>query len=239
MRKASDKSISEATRNAILEATLRLLEERGSLDIPQAEIASAAGVSRQSLFYAFGSRTGLLIALVRRVDEGSVHVARLGVLSRGDRADRALLGEYVDVFIDYLPSVYPIGVLLDAAALTDADARAALDDRMKGALLGGLVTVMRRLEAAGWLAEGLDARTAAELVLSIVQFSAWRHLVVECGWSAEAFRTSRHLILDRVVLAAMQRPAPVVSARSTRAARDRPVAAAKRRAGGRAKKPGH
>jgi AcrR family transcriptional regulator len=201
----SGKTISEATRQAILDAALAHVQDRESLDFAQADIAAAAGVTRQTVFYAFGSRTGLLVAMVRHLDDLTDHVSRLRELSRGTRCDRELLRDYVDAYVDYLPLIYPVGVLLEAAALTDPAARAALDDRMKGALLSGFVAIMGRLAAAGLLAEGVSPESAAELAWSLVQFSEWRHLVVECGWHADAFRRSRHDLLERVLLAPARR----------------------------------
>ena len=54
------KTISPETRTAILAAAWELISTRGRTDVGQAEIAAAAKVSRQTVFYAFGNRAGLL-----------------------------------------------------------------------------------------------------------------------------------------------------------------------------------
>lgn len=193
--------ITEKTRTAILNATWSLIVEKGQLEVGQAEIAAAAGVSRQTVYLAFGNRAGLLTAMARNKDLQSDHVARLGEISRSGTATPADLLRYVGIWLDYLPVIYPVGILLDAAALTDREAADAWDDRMKGALLAGLRRILGHLAKDGHLARGLEANRAAELVWSLIHPTSWRQLVVGCGWSAEDFRRSRIEIIRSIVLA--------------------------------------
>ena len=81
------RSISEQTRAAILEAAWRLIEREGKVDIGQGAIAAEAGVSRQSIFYAFGNRTGLLTAMARHRDQQSPRLARLLEVANERRMD--------------------------------------------------------------------------------------------------------------------------------------------------------
>ena len=182
------KTISDATKDGILAAAWRLISERGRIDVSQADIAKAAGVSRQTVFYAFGARTDLLIAMVRHRDGQSDHVARLNALARGDGADAATLQAFVEVWLDYLPLIYPVGSLLDAAALTDRDARAAWDDRIRGALHSGISTIVERMGRAGSLS--CPPEIAAAEIWAFVHPRTWRSLVVDLGWSAAEFRAS-------------------------------------------------
>lgn len=194
--------ISEATRTAVLNATWSLMADKKRLDVSQAEIAAAAGVSRQTLFIAFGSRAGLLTAMARNKDRQSDHVARLIEGSRAETVDPAGFLRYVGTWLDYLPLIYPVGILLDAASLTDAEAAAAWDDRMKGALLAGLKRILARLEKAGHLRSGVRPERGAESIWSLIHPTAWRQLVVECGWTPEEFRRSRLEIIESTVLEA-------------------------------------
>jgi AcrR family transcriptional regulator len=196
-----NKLISEKTRTAILDATWSLVGERKRLDISQTEIAAAAGVSRQTVYLAFGNRAGLLTAMARNKDLQSDHVGRLGKISHAGTVTRDDFQRYIEIWLDYLPLIYPIGILLDAAALADPEAAAAWDDRMKGALLAGLKRICRHLAKRGELVSGLKPDRAAELVWSLIHPAAWRHLVVECGWSPQDFRRSRLAIIRATVLA--------------------------------------
>lgn len=193
--------ITEKTREAILKATWSLIAKKRRLDVSQAEIAAAAGVTRQTIYVAFGTRAGLLTAMVRNMDEQSDHAARLAEISRAEAATPADFLRYVDIWLDYLPLIYPVGILLDSAALTDEEAAAAWDDRMKGALLAGLKRILHRLGKGGHLAPGWNADEAAELVWSLLHPASWRLLVVGCGWSAKAFAQSRLAVIRSTVLA--------------------------------------
>jgi AcrR family transcriptional regulator len=193
--------ISEETKTAILNAAWSLIAKRKRLDVGQAEIAAAAGVSRQAVYVAFGNRAGLLTAMVRNMDTRSDHVARLGAISQAATADVADFLRYVDIWLDYLQLIYPVGILLDAAALTDAEAALAWDDRMKGALLAGLKRILGHLSKAGQLAAGWKPDRAAEMVWSLTHPSMWRLLGVGCGWSAAEFRDSRLAIIRSTLLA--------------------------------------
>jgi AcrR family transcriptional regulator len=198
--------ISEETRAAILTATWALIAEKRRLDVGQAEIAAAAGVSRQTVYLAFGNRAGLLTAMARHKDAQTDHVARLRAISRAETVTAADFFRYVGVWLDYLPLIYPVGILLDAASLTDPDARSAWDDRMKAAFLAGLKRALRHLAERGELAPGCDAGHAATLVWSLLHPTAWRQLVVDCGWSAGEFGRSRLAIIRATILVDRRRP---------------------------------
>lgn len=193
-------AITEKTRTAILKATWSLIAKRRRLDVSQSEIAAAAGVTRQTVYIAFGTRAGLLTAMVRNMDARSDHAARLGAIAQAEAIAPADFLRFLDIWFDYLPLIYPVGILLDAAALTDEEAAQAWDDRMKGAVLAGLKRIMRMLAKGGHLAADFDADSAAALVWSLVHPTAWRQLVAGCGWSAADFRRSRVLIVQAAVL---------------------------------------
>lgn len=191
------KSISDETKRAILEAAWDLMTDAGQADVAMAAVAERAGVSRQTVFYAFGGRPGLLLAMVRHKDTRSDHVARLRAITAKPDPDPASLLEYSEVWLDYLPLIYPVGILLDAASWTDAEAAAAWDDRMRHALLGGY----KRLAHAIHQGHGLprDPDETAESIWALVHPTAYRRLVEECGWSPEKFRI-RQLDMIRLLI---------------------------------------
>lgn len=200
------KPITDATKAAILDAAWVLIADKGRVDVSQSEIASAAGVSRQTIFYAFGSRAGLLTAMARHKDERTDHVARLTAHARsaGDPVEAFL--DYTAVWLDYLPEVYPVAVLLDAAALTDADAKAAIDDRLVHALLGGFQRLAGRVAEAGRLRPGVAPAEVAQEIWSATHVSTWWRLVVECGWTRERFVATRLALVQSHILERAGRP---------------------------------
>ncbi|MCA9734998.1 helix-turn-helix transcriptional regulator, partial [candidate division KSB1 bacterium] len=57
------------TRTRILEVTWHLMEQQRGQGVRLADVAAAAGVSRQAVYLHFGSRTELMIATTAYVDE--------------------------------------------------------------------------------------------------------------------------------------------------------------------------
>lgn len=197
------KTISDETRATILDAAWELIASRGRADVGQSEIAAAAGVSRQTVFYAFGSRAGLLQAMVARHDDTLPALERMMATGQNrDPTPEALLA-VIAAWLDYLPEVYPVAALLDAAALTDAEAKAAIECRMVGRLLAGLTARVKGMAKAETLGAGRDPVRTAEAIWELVHFPAWRLLVIDRGWSPAAFRDNR-LELVRALIA----PAP-------------------------------
>jgi len=189
------KAISEETRHAVLVAAWELMSRKGRLDAGMAQIAAAAGVTRQTLFYAFGSRAGLLVAMVRHKDARGPHAARLGAIARGRGASAATLLRFLDAWLDYLPHVYPVAIQLEGAAPTDADAAAAWNDRFLKGVRRGFEMILVRMAAAGALSPASDPERLADACLALVVPSTWRLLVVECGWTRERYRRSRRALV--------------------------------------------
>lgn len=180
------KSISDDTKRSILEAAWALISERGRTDIAMAEIAARADVSRQTVFYAFGGRPSLLLAMVRHRDTTTDHVARLRSILGEPAPDAETLIRFAGIWLDYLPIIYPVGILLDAASTSDPEAAAAWNDRMIGALLGGFRALVQAVQKGHGLPGQSDR--LADAIWALVHPTMYRRLVVECGWSDEDFR---------------------------------------------------
>lgn len=194
--------ISDETRAKILEAAWDLMAEQRRLDVGMAEIAAAAGVTRQTLFLAFGNRAGVLVAMARHQDtRGNDVLAMRQIAATG--ADIAALHAFVDAWLDYLPSVYPVAIQLETSSLSDADANAAWQDRIfSQGVRVGLDRILGQIAAGGGLDAEQDPARLADLCLSLLVPSAWRYLVVERGWTAEAFANSRHTLIDALLAGA-------------------------------------
>jgi AcrR family transcriptional regulator len=200
MSKARTSPLSPETSQAILDAAWRLICERGRADVSLGEIATAAGVTRQSIYIGFGGRAGLLIAMARNADNKSEHSRRMRAISDGAADNPQALHDYVEAWLAHLPEIYPVGVLLSAAAVTDGEAAAVFEDRMIASLHGRYRQILKRLARAGHLAEGWSAERAADLCWSLTHIEAWRQLVVERGWSPAAFLANRQAIIAGTVL---------------------------------------
>lgn len=170
-----------STRESLLETAWSLLR-RDPSDASMARIAAEAGVSRQAVYLHFRTRAGLLLALVRWIDE------RERIAERFQQAAQlpspaAVLTEHMRVWLDYLPRLHPVPRFL-SRAVHDPAASAAWNDRMTE-----LEKVYRRplraLHAAGALRKELTAEQALALVRAIVSVDAWDYLVNQRGWRQE------------------------------------------------------
>lgn len=169
------------TRVTILEAARRLVTEPGRRSVSMAEIASAAGVSRQGVYLHFETRTQLLVALVRHVDE--VH-GFADLVRKCERAGdaRAILSEFIGAWAGYVARITDVARAMRAAAATDVDAALAWRDRMSG-FTGVCARFVERLEAEGALADQWSVSAAADFLATLLSIANWQELIEERGWS--------------------------------------------------------
>jgi AcrR family transcriptional regulator len=180
-----------ATRDRVLQVARQLISKRGNAAISLVEVAAEAGLSRQTLYLLFGSRAGLLLAMVDQIDESSAAPATLAGLRQNLPAAEAF-EPYVRGWFEYLPVVLPVARALSAAATSgDADARVAWDSRMR-LLRGGFLQITKGLRAAGRLREGWTPEAAADWMFAQTHVDTWQHLVVDGGWKPAA-------AVDRIV----------------------------------------
>lgn len=173
------------TRERVLQVTRSMIAKRGNAAISLVEVAAEAGLSRQALYLLFGSRSGLLLALVDQLDDASEVPRRLAAL-RQDLPAADAFEPYLRAWFDYLPVVLPVArALLAAAATGDADARRAWDSRMQK-LRGGFLQLAKGLKTAGLLRDGWTAEAAADWIFTLTHVDVWQHLVVESGWKPQA-----------------------------------------------------
>lgn len=186
------------TRESILEAARRVLEERGYHAVGLASVASAAGVSRQSIYLHFGSKSSLLLALVAYVDE------REGLRDLAEDVERAPtavegLHRYVDLVATLTPRVHRTALVLDSARATEPDAAAAWDDRMasRRRRCRRLVT---RLREEGRLAPSWSPEEAADFMWAASSMRVWEDLVVRRRWSRRRFRRHLGRVLEQTLV---------------------------------------
>jgi AcrR family transcriptional regulator len=189
--------VSNETKERILDAAWALVRERGPHAVTIADIAAAAGVSRQLVYFHFANRAGLLVAMARRYDTRSGFRAR--ALATRDLPAAAALPALMRAWHAYLPEILPIAQALEAAAITGEDGAAAWHDRM-GELREAFRYAVERLEADGGLAPGWSVDAAADWVWARCQPSNWRHLVGERGWDVHEYaRRSEATVLHEIV----------------------------------------
>lgn len=174
---------SERTRRDILDAAWDLIAERGAA-VSMSEIAAAVGMTRQSIYVHFGSRGGLLMALVRRADERFYiwegFAAAMEVEDPAARLDACLV-----VWLEFVPNIHPVATDLIRLRATDEDAAQAWSDRMSD-LLSFYRRLVGGLQKDGILAPQWSVPRAADYLWAASSVQAWDLLVRDRGWSREA-----------------------------------------------------
>ena len=185
-------------RHAILDAARRLFEDKDFMSVTLDEVARKAGVSRQAVYVNFGSRAGLLVALVGYVDEiGGLQVKIAKVLDNSTAV--GALEALVDFRARYAPSIFRLATHVDAARRFDADAEATWQDRMRYRYAHSRA-VAQRLAAEGVLAAGWTEAEVADLIWSLTSIRTYEDLVVDRGWSLNRYRRRvKALLLGAVV----------------------------------------
>ena len=118
----------EKTREDILDAAWDLISVEGA-DVSVARIAKSAGISRQSVYDHFGTRGGMIFAMVRRIDERlSIKEELFAAFEKPD--PRARLAITIDTWIDFVKEIYPVATDLIRLRATDQDVANAWEDRM-------------------------------------------------------------------------------------------------------------
>ena len=184
-RKAAAPAAPEpGTRERVLQVTRALIAKRGNAAISLVDVAAEAGLSRQALYLMFGSRSGLLLAVVDDLDDTSQVPARLAALRQGMPATDSF-EPYLRTWFEYIPVVLPV-----ARAL--AGRRGHRRRRREPRMGQPHAEAARRLPAAGQgaqvrgpAARGLDPEAAADWIFVQTHVDVWQHLVVESGWKPQ------------------------------------------------------
>lgn len=183
------------TRSRILEAAWALILDRGTSGVTVAEIAAAASVSRQLVYFHFENRAGLLVAMTRHHDVKSGFLERVA-------ASRSLapvegIEELLRAWYGYIPEILPVARALEAAVVTGDDGGAAWLDRMDD-LREAFRIAVERVEGTGRLAEGWTVEDATDWIWARSHLTTWQHLVGERGWSPEDYeeRSLRSILAE-------------------------------------------
>jgi AcrR family transcriptional regulator len=150
-------------RRAILIAAVAVLMEKGYARASTLEIATRARVSKRELYAEFGSKRGILEALI---DAGSAEMqVPLTPAEIGDRhALASALTAYGVAALSTLSNPYVLAMyrLAIAEAPGNTELGEILDTRGREPNRRALVEVMRRGQAAGFLGAGEPDRIAQE-----------------------------------------------------------------------------
>ena len=173
------------TRTRILEATVQALEKTGGHGVRMGDIARESGISRQAVYLHFASRTDLLVAATRYLDE-KLDVEQRLAPSRAATSGVERLRLYIECWGNYIPEIYGVAKALMMARDADDAAAAAWQDRML-AMRDGCRAAIDALHADGTLAAGWTRPKATDVLWTMLLVPNWENLTAECGWSTKQY----------------------------------------------------
>lgn len=185
------------TKERILKAAWDLLERDESTTggqaarsqvrpaVKMADIAKAAGISRQAVYLHYENRADLLVATTRYIDTEK-NVDALLEASRTAQTGKERLRAFIPALGNYFPEIYRVMRALMDMAATDAEAAAAVDDR-QNAMRHGCEAAIRDLKRDGDLATGLNAKQGTDLLWTLLSVHTWEQLTQTCGWSQKRY----------------------------------------------------
>ncbi|MDQ0665361.1 AcrR family transcriptional regulator [Arthrobacter ulcerisalmonis] len=180
----------EESRKRVLAQSRALFLANGYGRTTVAVIAHAAGVSKESVYKAFGGKPGLVKAIYEQSLLGA------GSTPAQDRSDRAQTTvtdphELMEQFGRFVAEVSPLGspvylLIRDAAANGDPDMAALLrdvDDERYQRMLHNA----RQVLARGFLRPDLTEEEVADVMFMSTSAELYETLVLKRGWSAERY----------------------------------------------------
>lgn len=180
-----------ATRKEILEAALRLFERRGYAATSMAAIAAEAGVAPKTVYLAFQSKRGLLLALwhlLLRGDEEPVPVGERQWfrevvdepdperLLRLNARNSRIVKERAGALLEILRGAAPADVELDA-----------LWQRIQTEFYENQRSIVAQLQKNNSLRDGLGVDHGADILWTLNHPSVYRLLVGERGWTLDRY----------------------------------------------------
>lgn len=192
---------SARTQTEILDVAWGLISENGA-DVSMADIAKVVGLSRQAVYLHFGTRGGLLMALVRRADDRfEVKEDFFLAMARPSAAEK--LDACLQAWFQFVRRILPVARDLVRLRATDADAAAAWEDRMTD-LRSWIAVLVAHLQKEGALASHWTLEEATDYIWTASSVQTWDMLVTERGWSERRAETVlRQTIASCVLRSAM------------------------------------
>ena len=188
---------SSRTREHILQVSRDLIASQ-TTDFKLTEVAARAGVSRQSLYLHFRDRTGLLLALVRHMDETLDLDSRLAHV-RAAPDGTTLLERAMRLNAGFWSEVLPVARILEAAQNDDPALGSAWRDRM-AFRQQAFSAMIAQIEDMGELAGDWTIDDAAALLYATAHFDTWRELTQHLGWTEERYVSEMTRLLCRALL---------------------------------------
>lgn len=171
------------------------MEEKEGAGVTMLDIARAAGISRQAVYLHFESRSDLLIATTRYLDDVLELDKRYKVVQESSSGVERL-ETFIEFWGNYIPNIYGIAKALLAALETDEAAAAAWNDRMD-AVKGGCRTIIEALREDECLCDEWSVDEATDLLWTLLSVRNWEQLTIASKWSTREYILSMQALAKR------------------------------------------
>jgi AcrR family transcriptional regulator len=162
------------TADRIMDAAFSCAQE--GPDFTMADVARAAGLSRQGIYLHFPDRKTLLIALALRAREEHPSPKVEDAPSA-----RAALNTLVARFAEIYPKVWPVARAIEKET----------DDRSiaPSGIAPKCLALAERFRDEGALAAHLSPGAAADILSTLLSLSVWKELVLGRGWDSARYKS--------------------------------------------------
>ncbi|MDX6201533.1 MAG: hypothetical protein QOJ83_1033 [Frankiales bacterium] len=178
------------TRRQVLTAAQRLFGEQGYPRTTLAEIASAAGVSVETVYKTFRNKRGLLKELADLTIGGDDE--QIPVLDRPDPIvlrdepdQRRQIAMFAAGMTAQMERVRPFDDIMRSAAAVDPEVAALRDDLHHRQRRAAMTTIAGWLEARGPLRDGVEG--AAAVLWTLTSPEVNHMLRIDWGWTSEQY----------------------------------------------------
>ena len=194
-----------ATRTRILDSAHALFVEHGYPATTLTHVAVAAGVAADTVLHIFGSKKGLLTAVLDVTVGGDE--AEMPVLDRqGPQAMRRETDQRRQIAMlsrgitEQLGRIRPVDDILRSASLVDAGARALRDDLQLRQRRQAMKQVVSWIAANGDLKNKMSVENAADIVWAMTSPEVHHLLRDQCGWDPQQYQAWLHDTLESALL---------------------------------------
>jgi AcrR family transcriptional regulator len=193
------------TRTRVLDAARVLFAEQSYPRTSIDAIATAADVSPDTIYAAFGSKREVLKQLMDRAvagnDDATPILGQAGPRSVLREPDpRRMLARFADGVTDIIEAARPIDDILRGAAAVDVEVAALRDDVQQRQRRAAMGAVARALAAKGPLRDGISATHAATIIWALTSPEVHRLLRDQSGWSRRRYARWLGETLTRTLL---------------------------------------
>jgi AcrR family transcriptional regulator len=179
------------TRAAILEAARAQFLERGYAATTVGDIASAVGVSVETVYKGFANKAGLLKAMFDVAivgDDAPIPFQQREMVARirAEPDGRKKFEIYSNDYAERAARAVPVQLLARDAAASDASARAVLE-QLNQERLSGMTAFSQHLHESKVLRQGVQAADALDVLWLFTAPETYERLVIERGWTTKRF----------------------------------------------------